>query len=199
MDYIFIDESGELGKQTKYFVFGAIIVNNPKKLDKLIKRVRKKYKKQLGKAPEIKGNKIDNYIIKKILKKINTIDCEIVAIIFDKKNIYKIQNKTDFNVLYNTIASELAKRISITNPTSIIIDKYKNKEDEIDNFNKTFKSNLNNFKNYPIIIKHGNSINYNGLQIVDLISWSIFQSVEHKNFEFINLIENKTVKKVFEE
>ena len=31
MNYIFIDESGELAKQTKHFVFGAIITNNPRR------------------------------------------------------------------------------------------------------------------------------------------------------------------------
>lgn len=45
MDYIFIDESGELGKQTNHFVFGAIIIDDPKKLDKIIKSTRNKYKK----------------------------------------------------------------------------------------------------------------------------------------------------------
>ena len=34
MDYIFIDESGDLGRQSKYFVIGAIIVDNPKKIRK---------------------------------------------------------------------------------------------------------------------------------------------------------------------
>lgn len=37
MDYIYIDESGELAKQSDYFVFGAIITNNPKELDNIIK------------------------------------------------------------------------------------------------------------------------------------------------------------------
>lgn len=42
MDYIYIDESGELGKQTRYFVFGAIITNNPKELDSIIRKTRRK-------------------------------------------------------------------------------------------------------------------------------------------------------------
>ena len=40
MDYVYIDESGELAKQTKYFVIGAIIVKNPNILDRLIKKAR---------------------------------------------------------------------------------------------------------------------------------------------------------------
>lgn len=47
MDYIYIDESGELAKQTKYFVIGAIIVKNPNTLDRLIKKARTIHKKEL--------------------------------------------------------------------------------------------------------------------------------------------------------
>ena len=199
MDYIYIDESGELAKQSDYFVFGAIITNNPKELDNIIKKTRKKYKKQLGNSTEIKGYTTDDYIIKKILKKLNNTDYKVVGIILDKKNIYKIHHSYDYNILYDKIASELAQRININNSTSIIVDKCKNKEEEINNFNKQFTSNLNNTKNHSVDIKHANSIHYNGLQMADIIAWSIFQSVERNNSEFIDLIQNKSIKRVFEE
>ena len=199
MDYIYIDESGELAKQSDYFVFGAIITNNPKELDNIIKKTRKKYKKQLGNSTEIKGYTTDDYIIKKILKKLNNTDYKVVGIILDKKNIYKIHHSYDYNILYDKIASELAQRININNSTSIIVDKCKNKEEEINNFNKQFTANLNNSKNYSVDIKHTNSIHYNGLQMADIIAWSIFQSVERNNTEFIDLIQNKCIKRVFEE
>lgn len=38
---------------------------------------------------------------------------------------------------------------------------------------------------------HGDSINYKGLQIADLISWSVFQKAEHQNAKYIDLMENK--------
>lgn len=199
MDYIYIDESGELAKQSDYFVFGAIISDNPKELDNIIKKTRKKYRKHLGNSSEIKGYTTDDYIIKKILKKFNNTDCKVVGIILDKKNIYKIRHSYDYNSLYDMIASELAQRININNSTSIIVDKCKNKQEEINNFNKQFTSNLNNSKNYSVDIKHANSIHYNGLQMADIIAWSIFQSVERNNSEFIDLIKNKSIKRVYEE
>jgi hypothetical protein len=48
-------------------------------------------------------------------------------------------------------------------------------------------------------IKHVNSVNYKGLQVVDLISWSTFQAVERKNNEFIEIVENKSVKIICED
>lgn len=199
MDYIYIDESGELAKQTDYFVFGAVITSNPKEISNIIKKIRNKYKKQLGNTSEIKGYTTDDYIIKKILNKFNNTNSKVVGIILDKKNIYKIHNRNEYNILYDTIASRLAQEININNPTSIIVDKSKNKPQEITNFNRLFKSNLNNFKNQSVDIKHANSIHYNCLQMVDIIAWSIFQSVERDNSEFVDLIQNKTIKRVYEE
>ncbi len=199
MDYIYIDESGELAKQTDYFIFGAIITNNHKEIDNLIKKTRKKYKKQLGNISEIKGYTTDDYILKKILMKLNNTDCRVVGIILDKRNIYKVHHSYDYNILYDTLASKLAQELNINNSTSIIVDKCKNKKEEINNFNKQFTSNLNNPKNHSVDIKHANSIHYNGLQMADIIAWSIFQSVERDNSEFIDLIQNKTIKRVYEE
>lgn len=199
MDYVYIDESGELAKQSKYFVFGSIMTNNLKVLDNVINKTRRKYKKQLRNYSEIKGYKTDNYIIKKILSKLNNTQYKAISVYINKKNLYKIHNNYDYNILYDKIASRFAEEIPITNPTSIIIDKNRNKNNIINNLNNLFKSHLNNPKNYPIQMQHSNSINYKGLQIADLISWSVFQYVEHDNREFIDLIKNKNIKEIFKD
>ena len=127
MDYIYIDESGELAKQTNYFVFGAVITNNPKNLEKIINKTRRKYQKQLGNISEINGYSTDDYIIKKMLKKLYNTSSKVVGIILDKKYIYRIPQNQNYNILYDTLASKLAKEITINDSTSIIIDKCKNK------------------------------------------------------------------------
>ena len=58
---------------------------------------------------------------------------------------------------------------------------------------------LNNPKNCPITIEHDDSVNHKGLQIADVISWSVYQSIERGNNDYIDLIENITVKRVFED
>lgn len=62
-----------------------------------------------------------------------------------------------------------------------------------------FLNNLNNPNNYAINIYHENSIEDYGLQIIDIIVWSVFQSIERKNNEFINILNNKKIKSVFED
>ena len=94
MSYIFIDESGDLGdKGSKYFVLAAIKVEDEKVLEKLIKKTRKNYKKDIGQSNEIKGSKTPPKVKKYILKKLNRHDYKVFILIFDKKNKYKF----DFN------------------------------------------------------------------------------------------------------
>lgn len=200
MKYIYIDESGDLGdnfSSSKYFVMGAIIVDNPKNVNKLIKKTRMKYRNLLYKSPEIKGNKTNKFVIKKILDKLNNFDYETYAIFLDKQNLGNVPDFYNHHKLYDNLASKLAEKIKISSPTCIIIDKSKFNPNDIINFNNLFSSKLNNVSNYPISIIHGDSINYKGLQIADLISWSVFQSLEKKDLQYINLIQNKNIKEVY--
>ena len=48
MNYIFIDESGDLGKNSEYFIVAAIVTKNPKKLVRLINKSHRIFKKQIG-------------------------------------------------------------------------------------------------------------------------------------------------------
>ena len=117
--------------------------------------------------------------------------------ILDKKNVYDIPNFYNHNVLYDVLASKLAENIKIDSPTTVIVDKSKNKQEEIINFNERFILGLDNNNNHSININHVNSINYKGLQIADLVSWAVFQNLEHGNSEFMELIKNKTIMEVF--
>jgi hypothetical protein len=200
MTYIYIDESGDLGtKETssKYFIITAIKVEDSKKLDKIIKKTRRNFKKKMLTSNEIKGGNLPYDLKIKILKKLNKMDYEVFIIVLNKENRYKIGSYNNKD-LYDILASKLAKLINIDKPTFIFIDKSKNKEEEISKFNNIFLDNLNNIQKQPIIMEHANSIHYKGLQMADLISWSTFQNFEYENNEFLDIIKNKTIKLVYE-
>lgn len=200
MKYIYIDESGDLGdsySSSKYFVVGAIVVDNPNSLKKIIKKVRRSNRDLLRKDSEIKGSKTDKRVIQKILRKVNNIEYEVYAIYLDKQNMDKIPGFYNHHELYDEIASKLAEKIKITSSTCIIIDKSKFNQNYIERFNELFLSKLNNDSNHTVSILHGDSVNYKALQIADLISWSVFQKVEHKNSKYIDFIENKKICEVY--
>ena len=200
MSYIYIDESGDLGTKkasSKYFVMAAIKVENSKKLENIIKKTRRDFKKKMLTSNEVKGGNLPYELKIKILEKLKNMDYEVFIIVFDKENRYKI-GYGDNKKAYDILASRLAKLINIDKPTFIFIDKSKNKQEEIDNFNELFLNNLNNIKKQPITIEHADSMHYKGLQMADLISWSTFQNFENDNPEFLDIIKNKVVKLVYE-
>ncbi len=199
MSYIFIDESGDLGTKkssSKYFVMAGVKVDDYKKLDRIITKTRRETKKNLITSNEIKGSNLPKEVKIEIFEKLDNVDYETFIIILEKINRYKFKDAFDNKKLYDNIASELAKLINIDSSSMIFIDKSKNKEEEIIDFNEKFVVNLNNFKRFPVEIDHVDSKNYKGLQLADLIAWSAFQSVENENMEFIDLLKNKVIKKV---
>ena len=201
MSYIYIDESGDLGTKqgsSKYFIMATIKVEDSKKLDKTIKKSRRESKKKMLSSAEIKGGNLPYELKIKILKKLKNLDYEAFIIVFDKSNRYKIGYEYDNKETYDILASKLAELINIDKPTFIFIDKSKNKQKEIDNFNELFLNSLNNIQKQPIVIEHADSMHYKGLQMADLISWSAFQNFENENHEFIDLIKNKVIKFVYE-
>lgn len=200
MSYIYIDESGDLGTKkasSKYFIMAAIKVENPKKLDNIIKKTRRDFKKKMLTSNEIKGGNLPYDLKIKILKKLKNIDYNVFIIVFDKENRYKLGYE-DNKKVYDILASKLAKLIDIDKPTFIFIDKSKNKQEEIDNFNELFLNKLNNIKKQPIKMEHADSMHYKGLQMADLISWSTFQNFENDNPKFLDIIKNKVIKLVCE-
>lgn len=200
MSYIYIDESGDLGTKhgsSKYFIMAAIKVEDSKKLEKIIKKTRRDFKKKMLTSNEVKGGNLPYELKIKILEKLKNIDYEVFIIVFDKENRYKI-GYGDNKKAYDILASRLAKLINIDKPTFIFIDKSKNKQEEIDSFNELFLDNLNNIKKQPITIEHADSMHYKGLQVADLISWSTFQNFENDNPEFLDIIKNRVVKLVCE-
>nr|WP_129582640.1 DUF3800 domain-containing protein [Methanolobus psychrotolerans] len=57
MLYMYIDESGDLGSQSKYLILSALVVKDESSLDRIIKNMRRnKFKRELSKAKEIKAN-----------------------------------------------------------------------------------------------------------------------------------------------
>lgn len=129
--------------------------------------------------------------------KLDNIDYEVLAIFLDKQHLHKIPNYYNYHELYDTLASKLAENIKIDSPTNVIVDRSKSKHEDMRIFNERFSSSLDNPNNCPINITHANSIKEKGLQVVDVISWSIFQNLEHTNSDFTDLIKNKRVIEVF--
>ncbi len=123
--YIFIDESGDLGKHgTRYFVIAALYTISPKIIYNLIKRIRqRKLTKKIKDLNEIKANNSDDVVRNFVLNKLASADCEFHIIAVDKLQVkdYLFEKKSK---LYNYIAGILIQHAQIGyDDIKILIDK----------------------------------------------------------------------------
>ena len=118
--YIYIDESGDLGfdeKSSKFIIISALILDNFKELDRIIKNMRRnKFSKELKKMNELKAYKLYDVIRIYMLERLNFVSGAIVSyVILEKRKVFSDFLKNDKNKLYNFIAGKLAKNLMMNN------------------------------------------------------------------------------------
>ncbi len=190
---MFIDESGDLGSQSDYFVLAGLTVKDPLPLDRIIKNMRRnKFKKQLKDAQEIKANSSSPELIKYMLTQLNTVpDARVSYIILEKERCYSSYLLNDKHKLYNFVAGKLAEHIILEDADlSVRTDKSKGKQILRDDFNNYFEKKINDKSTLrKIEMYHSYSHAWTGLQFADVLAWSKFQKVEHKNREFMDVLK----------
>ena len=194
LKYMYIDESGDLGeKGSKYMVLAALLIEEPRILDRIIKNMRRnKFKKELKKAIEIKANKSSSAVKKHMIERLNEVKgAKIFYIILEKKKLFSQYLKNDKHKMYNYVAGKLARNIILNNiDIEIKIDKSKGRQLLREDFNSHFIKNLGEKSNsVKATIEHSYSHCWSGLQFADMLSWACFQKFEHNNSEYIDLIK----------
>ena len=176
---MFIDESGDLGTQSQYFVFAALTLKDPLLLDRIIKNMRRnKFKKELREANEIKANSSSPTLVKYALTQLNNItDASVSYIILEKARCYSSFLLSDKHKLYNFAAGRLAEHTILEDADLVVrIDLSKGKQIMRDDFNDYFKMKLNeNSTLRKIEIFHSHSHAWNGLQFADILAWLSFK------------------------
>jgi hypothetical protein len=197
--YVYIDESGDLGfhpeKSSTHLIITALFVSDPLKLDRIMKSIRRNApQKEIKKSFEMKGSKLSETTVKRLLIKLNEIqDIKIVHIIAEKKHLQRYLEKNNKNQLYNIIVGEIAKHIPFEKTgLEIRIDKSKNKKELRDEFNTYFIETLKSYSSCHVIentIHHNDSKMWSGLQFADILAWSEYQKIALKKDEISNLID----------
>jgi hypothetical protein len=200
MAYVFLDESGDLGfspRSSKWFIFTIVLTNDHKKIEKVIKNIRRGLKKKF-KLKELHAYHADNATRHRMLKKISELDdLKVFCVILNKKKVYvDLQNQK--NYLYNYTANILLDRlhnkniIKIDEPISLYIDKKDTNKFIRENFEKYLKDNLvKRGSNGKIEIRIKPSHTEKCLQAVDFVSWAIFRKYEINDYEYYEDIKDK--------
>lgn len=191
--YVFIDESGDLGRYgTNYFTIACVVVDDPKYLERIMKRVRqRKLKKPIKKLPEIKANNSNRVIREYVLRKVSKTPCDIFAIVVDKSkimpNLFEVKDR-----LYNFLCRILLTEIEVSDVLHVVIDKKHTNTLIRENFNEYIKSMIKLRKSVKEIpIKHLPSFSSQPLQVVDFVAWSINRKFNYGDDLYYRIIESK--------
>ncbi len=182
-----IDESGNLGSSTRYFVMAAIIFRRPRVLNSAFAKIPvKKYESKFY-------NSTDDEI-SKILTAINSTDIKIVTSIVDKHNYKSRFYGIHGNELYKKVLLEVLQTVSFQisgSDASIILDRC------------SFIT-LDELRSLGTEILHQNNCQLKKcekriseqapcIQIVDYVAGAIYHNVSYNDSKFLNLIKEKVV------
>jgi hypothetical protein len=202
MNYVFIDESGDLGfskNSSKWFIFTIALTDDFRKLEKIIKKARKSLFKKDKKVSELHSYHSNEITRKRILNELNKIDnLKILCVVLNKEKVYvDLQNQK--NYLYNYTANILLDRlhnknlIDIKESIQIYFDKKDTNKNIRLNFEKYIKESLQSKREGKVSVELMASYDSKSIQAVDFISWSIFRKYERGDFQYYDLIKGKIV------
>lgn len=190
---IYIDESGNLGQNSKsrFFVITAIYFLNEKRVKNIIKRY--KAKKQIR---EIKGSLLDfrdrQFLLNKLCDKD---DYQISYIVLDKKNMTNTKLFEDNNILFNYLCSFLFKNVVMNTHEDIQLC-FDNRTVKVASGNSL--SDYIKIKAYAewdykmrLSVSYVDSKSHNCIQMVDLVSNTIYRSYVHGMRHLYNILKIK--------
>jgi hypothetical protein len=185
------------------FIITFFVIKNKKPFDNIVKKTLAKMNKVERKS--LKGV-LHSYKLlprrrKKILKSIIEYDFKLMVIRLNKSKVYThLHNEKQ--VVYNYITNILLNRI--LDKKLIDTDQKVNLIASRRETNKFLNSNFKNYLKNKTQKNHSVDIDINialsnkekCLQIVDLISWSYFRHVEHKDSSYYNIIKETMMEEV---
>ncbi|TAK89709.1 DUF3800 domain-containing protein [Patescibacteria group bacterium] len=177
MKYIYIDESGDIGRKSKYIVFAAVITENDRQLEKAVKKVWRA-KPQYHKKGRLHSVEVDDATRIRILSVISDLDITIKFHVFKKAASLPDQHKQYYAELSKFVANYVKDHIIIVERKDTL-----KKRNEI-----IHRCSLESiFKKVIFADPH----NYKQLQAVDFIAWSYGRVIEQKDDSFYKIIEEK--------
>lgn len=193
-EFIFIDESGDLGLHgSKFFTIVALTTRDVASLSRIMKRLReRKLKKKMKELPEIKANNSDARIREFVLKKISALNCSISAVVIPKSKV-RSDLFVEKDKLYNYLCGLLFEQISLNaDVVDITIDKKHSNRLLREDFNQYIERRIKDRRSgIKVVIRHLESYASNALQAVDFVAWAVNRKFTFGESFYYDLIKPK--------
>ncbi|MHB8361031.1 MAG: DUF3800 domain-containing protein [Thermoplasmataceae archaeon] len=200
--HIYIDESGDLGLSgngSEYLVIAALMLIEPIKLERIVKRMRNgRFKKELKKAKEIKAHSSSRDLLKYMIEKLNEIpEVYISLVILKKTKLYSRYLRGDRNKLYNYIAGFIPDQLPIENKNlRIHIDRSKRSRALREDFDGYIINKIRQKTKGSITIEHNDSAQYAGIQFADVVANIFLKEYEYNDFELSKTLTVQISRKI---
>ena len=204
MTYIYMDESGDLGfndyeLNSKFFIITFLIANNEKEISNVMKNL---YKWMEGKKVRRKksaffhANQEWKASVKRALDLASRRDIKVVSLVLqkdiisrkDKENIHSLYNKA---VWYLLEQCERRNYLTYKDKHYFIASRKETKRQLNENFISYLASSHSDLLDIDIIIDNPSQIKW--LELVDPISFAIYQKYEYWDLELYSVIKNKII------
>lgn len=193
LHYAFIDESGTVGfpAGTHFLVIGVLVSENPREIERPIRRALKKYGPNLA-SGEIKATDFEEAALLRLLKEIAQENIEIVATVVNQQAILRPPN--DKEDIYRQSVARTVRRLVERYPrVQIVLDKRYTRSNLRDLLEEAIRAELEGLPRQRVLIRQENSNDRKELQAVDVIAWAFFQKYERNDDRFYNLISFRIV------
>ena len=203
MAYIFLDESGDLGfdfkkkKTSKFFVITFLFAKDKRVVERMVKKIFKGFSKL-----EVKNHHGVLHAYKeaprtrqKLLNMVRENNkSNVIVIYLNKRKVYsKLQDEKQ--ILYNYVTNILLDRvctkklIPIDEKIFLVASRRETNKFLNQNFKAYLKSQMRNNHKLDIDIEIKSPTQEKSLQVVDMLSWSVFRKYEHGDESYYNIIK----------
>lgn len=203
MSYIFLDESGDLGfdftkkKTSKFFVITFLFAKDKRVVERMVKKVFKGFSKlevknHHGVLHAYKEAPRTRQKLLNMVRKNNT--SNVIVIYLNKRKVYsKLQDEKQ--ILYNYVTNILLDRvctkklIPIDEKISLVASRRETNKFLNQNFTAYLKTKVRNNHKLDIDVEIKSPTQEKSLQVVDMLSWSVFRKYEHGDESYYNIIK----------
>lgn len=175
--HVYIDESGETGKSSKYIVFAIVATNSDRALEKLIKKIWR-VKPQLHAQGELHAYSADDATKRRVLLTLDQADAHFYYSVIDKSALTESPTYAYYR--------ELARVVSLFKRSEIIII---DKKDTDSKRAKTLAALglTTSFEH----VRFQESHKTKQLQAADFIAWAIGKEYEFGDDSFASLLSKR--------
>lgn len=187
----YVDESGTstLSNDQRYYSVALLYAENPRPIEKLVRRLRRSLHRHTA-ASELKAAQSNPQVIRRLLTGLAETDCEIYAVIVDKRRMTTDQAEAAYRAAVARVVLACVER----HPhLTVYLDKRYTKRTQRLALEQVIRLCIATIPDQVVLIEQVESWSQPGLQAVDFVAWALQQRHAMHNDWAVQLIADRVI------